>query len=53
VGFNDAFETETVDGDMGDNIYISITNGALPFRDNILIKLIGRRFSRVVILVSE
>ena len=53
MGFNSAFEAETVDENVGDNIYISITDNAFPFRDNVLIKLIERRFSRIIIFISE
>ena len=42
-----------MNGGVGDNIYMSITNNALPFKDGALVKLIGRCFSRIIILVSE
>jgi len=53
VDFNGAFEAEIVDGGVRDDIYVSITDGIFPFRDGALVKLIGRRFSRVVIFISE
>ncbi len=53
VGFDSAFEVETVDEGVRDDIYISITDGILLFRDGALIKLIGRRFPRIVIFISE
>ena len=53
MSFNGAFEAETVDEGVGDNIYVLITDGALPFKNDALVKLIGRRFFRVVIFVSE
>ena len=53
MSFNNTFEAETVNGGVRDDIYISITNNTLPFRDGALVKLIKKHFPRVVIPVNE
>ena len=53
MNFNSAFEAETVDKGVKNDIHMPITDDALPFRDDALIKLTGRRFPQIIIFVNK